>query len=103
MPAAVVQPSTVSLPAAPDSVTVNSTSSPSAALASATETIAVPESTIVVVAAVESTVTVPAVLAPVRVTINVSPGSTTLSELVWSVIVPLDAPAVMVNEPLGAV
>ena len=63
-----------------------------------------PGSVIVVVAAVESTVAVPAaVLAPVRVTISVSPRSSTLSEVVWIVIVPLDDPAAMVNEPLGAV
>ena len=103
MSSAVLQPSSTSLPAAIDSVTTNSTSSPSAAVAAPTDTVAVPESTIVVVAAVESTPTVPAVLAPVRVTISVSPRSSTRSEVVWIVIVPLDSPAVMVNEPLGAV
>ena len=83
---------------------MNSTSSPSVALASATETIAVPESVIVVVATVGlySAVLSP-VLAPVRVTISVSPRSSTLSEVVWIESVVLDAPAVMVNEPLGAV
>ena len=106
MTAAVVQPSTVSLPAASDSVTVNSTvfalglRSPSV-----TDTVAVPVSVIVVVAGVVlySAVTVPAVLAPVRVTISVSPRSSTRSEVVWIESVVLDALAVMVNEPLGAV
>ena len=104
MTAAVVQPSTVSIPAAIDSSTVNSTSSPSVALAAPTDTVAVPESVIVVVATVGLYSAVPAaVLAPVRVTISVSPRSSTLSEVVWIESVVLDAPAVMVNEPLGAV
>ena len=83
MSAAVLQSRATSLPAAIDSITVNSTSSPSVALASATETIAVPESAIVVVAAVGLYSAVPAVvLAPVSVTISVSPRSSTLSEVV---------------------
>ena len=104
MSAAVLQSRATSLPAAIDSVTTNSTSSPSAAVAAPTDTVAVPGSVIVVVAAVGLYSAVPAVvLAPVRVTINVSPRSSTRSEVVWIVIVPLDDPAAMVNEPLGAV
>ena len=62
-----------------------------------------PVSVIVVVAAVGCTPRSLPVLAPVRVTISVSPRSSTLSEVVWIAIVALDAPAAMVNEPLGAV
>ena len=85
---------------------MNCAAVPSATVAAsaATETVTMPGSAIAVVAAVVLYSAVPAaVLASVSVTINVSPESSTLSEVVWIVIVPLDSPAVMVNEPLGAV
>ena len=103
----VVQPSTVSPAAAPDSVTANDTSSPSGAVeadVAKTDTVSPPASVIVVLAGVVSTVTVPAaVLAPVSVTTSVSPGSSTSSARVRMVMVPSSSPAAIVRVPLGAV
>ena len=70
-----------------------------------TETVSVPASAIVAVAAAgEPTVTVPAdVLAFVSVTDSVSFGSSTASAVVGIAIVPLEAPASSVSITPGAV
>ena len=95
VPSAVLHASSTSLPTAPDRVTVNSTTSPSVALAAATDTVSMPGSVIVVVAdaAVASTVTVPAVVvASLSVTVSVSPESSTPSVRVGIEIVPVASP-----------
>ena len=94
------QASTVSEPAAPDRLTVNSTSSsPSSDEAGAIDTVAIPPSVISTVAAVVLNVASPSVDAPVSVTTIVSPGSSTVSSSVAIVIVPLPSSASIVSVP----
>ena len=103
---AVLQASTVSAAATPESLTVNSAIPPSAtldAVVAATDTVSMPSSTIVVVAAVASTPTSPTTApAAVSVTIWVSPRSSTSSALVWSLIAPLETPDSRVSVPPGS-
>ena len=84
---------------------MNAAAAPSATVTpEAHATVTVPVSVIVVVAGLPSCCAAPAaVLAPVRIMIRVSPGSSTLSEVVGTVIVPARLPAGIVSGWLGAV
>ena len=106
VPAVVLQPRTTFDDTSPISVTGNDSAPPSDADAAATDTVAMLESSIVVVPDLDVALTSAepfAVDAPVNVTISVSPRSSTSSGFVAIAIVPDASPAAIVRLSDGAV